>query len=195
MLSEAHFPTALGARIMEAGLHPRLIAFDIAIAKLLNAGGTIEEALARLANAEQRLRGCGHGVGGDQPHDAAAPQQSGGAGPAQRADNKGQRQFARPAREPSSTDRAAMRLVRRETAKIVLTVFDSFRLRDGRAIGDLRFGEIESLRFENAREASILRQIQRHIAHAAADAKIRDIMKAEDLQRFIQRGAEVADVG
>ena len=76
------------------------------------------------------------------------------------------------------------------TAKSVL---DSFRLRDGRAIGDIIFGEIEMLRFENAREASVLRQVQRHAGNATANQTVREVIRPADLERMIQRAAEVAD--
>lgn len=77
--------------------------------------------------------------------------------------------------------------------KIALTVLDSFKVRDGRAIGDLIFGELEGLRLGNAMEASIIRQIQRHAANVPGNAKVRDVIKADELERIIQRGAEVAD--
>jgi hypothetical protein len=75
---------------------------------------------------------------------------------------------------------------------VALTILDTYRIRDGRAIGDVRFGELEHLRSANAMEASLIRQIQRH-ATASHDARVRDVVKAKDLQRMIQRAAEVAD--
>jgi len=57
----------------------------------------------------------------------------------------------------------------------------------------VRFGELERLRTANAMEASVIRQIQRKFAHADHDAKIRDLVTAEDLNSMKQRAAEVAD--
>ncbi|MCW5695808.1 MAG: hypothetical protein KIS96_03625 [Bauldia sp.] len=91
---------------------------------------------------------------------------------------------------PTVEQLAAARDVQRRAAK---TVLDTWRIRDGRAIGDVTFAELESLRLENAQEASILRQIKNHIANADPSAKVRDLIKAEQFQRFIQRAAEVAD--
>lgn len=73
------------------------------------------------------------------------------------------------------------------------SALDSFKVRDGRAIGDLILGELEGLRFDNAREASVIRQIQRHAGNATANQCVREVIKASDLDRFIQRAAEVAD--
>lgn len=78
-------------------------------------------------------------------------------------------------------------------AKVVaLTVLDTYKIRDGRAIGDVRYGELESLRSSNVMEAAIIRQIQKY-AQAAHDAKVRDIITADDLNRFKQKAAEIAD--
>lgn len=91
-------------------------------------------------------------------------------------------------REPSPAQRAATAAV---AAKI--SVLDTYRVRDGRAIGDVRYGEIEHLRNQDAMAASIWRQIQRAHPNAPHDMAIRDVLKAEELQRMIQRAAEVAD--
>lgn len=76
---------------------------------------------------------------------------------------------------------------------IAHTVLDSFKVRDGRPIGDLIFGELEGLRSANAMEASVILQIQRHYANVEPNQFVRDVIKAKDLERMIQRGAEVAD--
>ena len=76
---------------------------------------------------------------------------------------------------------------------VAKSVFDSFKIRDGRAIGDLTFGEIDRIRTTNVREAAVLRQVQKHCAYAEPGTKVRDLVKREDMERFIQRAAEVAD--
>lgn len=92
-------------------------------------------------------------------------------------------------REPSATDRAASARVAKH---LTITVFDTFRIRDGRGIGDVRYGELERLRASNAMEASLVRQLQRH-GNPPHDTKMRDFVKVEELQRMVQRAAEVAD--
>lgn len=93
-------------------------------------------------------------------------------------------------KQPSATDLAAAKAARKA---IALTVLDSFKVRDGRSIGDVPVADLEKLRNLNAQEASVIRQIQRHVANAPHDALVRDIIKASDLERMIQRAAEVAD--
>lgn len=96
---------------------------------------------------------------------------------------------ARPVREPSAEDRAA---ASRVATSIALTVFDSFKVRDGRAIGDVRYGELRRMMSANATEAAVIRQILDH-GDAPHDARVRDIIKTEQLQRMIQRAAEMVD--
>ena len=91
-------------------------------------------------------------------------------------------------RDPTQVQIAAAKSVALHTAR---TVFDSFRVRDGRSIGDVRWHEIERLRATNAQEASsVLWQLQRHCVPANQDAKVREVVKAAELERMIQRAAE-----
>lgn len=91
---------------------------------------------------------------------------------------------------PPASGRAA---VMRAATNIARSVLDSFKLRDGRSIGSIAFCELESLRFENAREAAVIRQIQKHYANAPGDALVRDLIREDDMNRFIQKAAEVAE--
>lgn len=184
--------TAIGEAMTAKGINPRNVELQIAIAKFQNYGGEYGVALAMLNAAYGKGRGA-----------------------AVQAPDQGQRQSSH---LPASTDRAGLSIIA-EKAKggtparlapkpvspafvaaaksgakaIALTVLDSFKVRDGRPIGDITFGELERLRGESAQEASLLRQIQRHTANASPDAKVREIIKAADLERMIQRAAEVAD--
>lgn len=95
----------------------------------------------------------------------------------------------RPVREPSIHDRAAAGRIART---ITLTIFDSFKVRDGRGIGDVRWGQLKSLRSTDLMSASVIDQLMKH-TQAPHDTRVRDAVKASDLQRMIQRAAEVAD--
>lgn len=154
-------------------------------------GGTLGRWIAIWRQAEAKRKGeasgqiapddkvqARHAAASPPPRDGAGQPHAGALGP-----------IARPAREPSPAQRAAAASVARTVA---VTVLDTYRIRDGRAIGDVRFGELERLRSANAAEASLIRQIQRH-ATAGHDALVRDVVKADDLQRMIQKAAEVAD--
>lgn len=90
---------------------------------------------------------------------------------------------ARPAaREPSAGYKAAAVAGAKELAA---TLLDVFKVRDGRAIGDVRFGELDTLRVANDIEARVIYQIQHH-ANAAHDAKVRDVVKDVDFRRFVE---------
>lgn len=80
--------------------------------------------------------------------------------------------------------------------QIARTVLDSFRVRDGRSIGDITVGEVERLRASNAREAAVLRQIQRHIGNLGQldqSTQLRELLNHEVVERFVQRAAEWDD--
>lgn len=76
---------------------------------------------------------------------------------------------------------------------IALTVLDSYKVRDGRSIGDLILGDLASLRAANAMEMAVIGYIQRHAGNATANQLVRDVIKPVDLERFIQKAAEFAD--
>ena len=94
---------------------------------------------------------------------------------------------------PSPVSRTYVEAMKANATVVAKSVFDSFKIRDGRAIGDLTFGEIDRIRTTNVREAAVLRQVQKHCAYAEPGAKVRDLVKREDMERFVQRAAEVAD--
>ncbi len=74
------------------------------------------------------------------------------------------------------------------------SLLDSFKIRDGRKIGDILFRELESLRAENAVEAELLRQIQRHAVNVPIDALVRDIVSDDQLATMLDRAKVKADV-
>lgn len=69
-------------------------------------------------------------------------------------------------------------------SKSATALLDSFKIRDGRPIGDVRFGELNELRLKNDVESRVLYQVMHH-ANAAHDAKVRDVIKDTELRRFI----------
>lgn len=202
------------AAMQKADVRPEDVHMNIAIAKYLNSGGTFER-LRALVDAAERMSGkgqvssaaSGH-IRGAQPRqpvegedvECILPQgrvasasslspHRDGRGHSSHAD-RGRPTEAAPVREPSYAQRRASR----EVGKVIaLTILDTHRIRDGRAIGDVRYGEIETLRTANAMEASIFRQIQKRIGYAEQDAKLRDLITAEELNAMKQKAAEVAD--
>lgn len=102
-----------------------------------------------------------------------------------------QHSVARPVREPTRLEREAAGRMR---TIVATTVLDSFRVRDGRSIGDVKWREIERLRRDNTQEAAVLRLIQRKVAHADPNAKVRELITPDELARMVQQAAEAADV-
>lgn len=190
--------TAISAALSEAGITAEDNALLLALARFRNNGGSYEQACALVetsygddAKARKQFKNgaAGHIPRAEKANDRlpAAPTLRNRAGRSRIAD-KANLNVPRPV---STAERRASMAAHRLAAKSVL---DSFKLRNGRAIGDLAFCELESLRFDNAREAAVIRQVQKHCANAPGNALVRDMIKASDLQRFIQKAAEVADL-
>lgn len=209
--------TTLGDVLVHAGLSREEMELGAAVTKFLKSGGTQAAAHAVVDAAAERTPGTGHSVSvanRDPPklaptrqpvedggamlplpvtglQSGAAPSSfhRGGEGPLSIAPKR-QTRDALPVREPS----AAQRRADLDMRKLVrLTILDTHRIRDGRPIGDVRYGEIETLRTANAMEASLFRQIQKKIGYADHDARLRDLVSAEELNAMKQKAAEVSD--
>ena len=189
-------------------------AFDIAIAKYLNSGGTIERALERVRIAAGRMSGRGlSGSASDgqtrfaptrQPvedvvADTCLPDRAntpvpassfnrGGEGPTHLAQSR-PALSALPVREPSSSQRTVAGMIAKAAA---VTVLDTLKI-DGRAIGDWTVAEARAAGKTKTREGRILIEASRMVANAPANALIRDVVKANELQLIMQKAAEVSD--
>ena len=95
---------------------------------------------------------------------------------------------------PNPVSPSYIKAAKAGAAKVAKTVLDSFKVRDGRAIGDLIFSELEGMRFENEREVFVIRQVMKHTANPASNARVRDLVSPDQLAIFIQRSAELAEV-
>lgn len=182
--------TALADAFEKAGLLPRDAELDIAIAKYLNAGGTIEGAQARLVAATAKVSGTSQLQSvafGDHRGSASSPDRD--RGDLKRVVQSDHLKNVTPVREPSAGQRSAAASVRNVVS---ITILDTFKVRDGRAIGDVRMGEVERLRAANVMEAAIFELIQQH-AVANSDAKIRDVITPKQFQRMQQQASEMAD--
>lgn len=176
--------TAMSSAFEKAGYSKADMILFTAATTYLQSGGTVDRAAEVFAEAYKRLRG-------DQlvrdSHSNPVASTANGAG----QHNVAPRTMgARAAREPSAQERAASGAVARTVA---ITVLDTYRIRDGRCIGDVSYGEIERLRTANASEAAVFDQILKHVTSADHAAKVRDLIKVKDLQRFIQNAARLAD--
>jgi hypothetical protein len=114
-----------------------------------------------------------------------------GSGGQRRGADKASNTVSPTVREPTAGQRKATAIA----ANVVsLTVLDTYRLLDGRLLKDVRVGELEGIRAASSYQAAVIRQIQR-LGVANHDALVGDIIKSEQLQRMLQRAAEVADAG
>jgi len=93
------------------------------------------------------------------------------------------KQKAPAAREPSAEYLAAAGKVRKATGEMLL--FDSIKTRDGRAIGDVVYGELSSLIVANEFESKIYKWILNH-CKAPFDTKIRDTVKHSVFKKAIE---------
>jgi hypothetical protein len=91
-----------------------------------------------------------------------------------------------PVREPSAAQIASRDGVK---ADIAASIFDTFKLRDGRGIGDVRYGELERLETSGLVEAEVLRAIRKR-GVAPHDAKVRHIIKPAVLNRIVLKAKE-----
>ncbi len=69
---------------------------------------------------------------------------------------------------------------------------DSYKLRDGRPIGDVRWGELASLAARSLEEACVLEAIRTRGTPADPGVKVRDILKDADLAEIVARAKERA---
>jgi hypothetical protein len=96
----------------------------------------------------------------------------------------------RPVREPSKAQKTADAAVWKSSAQ---TVLDTFMV-DGRAIGDLTVGEVRKLGKQKGVEYFVMASIDAHYANATSNMRVRDIIKASDLEKMIAEAKESADV-
>lgn len=147
-------------------------------------GSRSDKASTVLPTASSPNEGKGQSISADKAIDRApAPSPHGSEGQMANADKA-------KTHAPSASSSAA---VMRAATNIARSVLDSFKVRDGRAIGDLAFCELENMRFDNAREAAVIQQIQRHYANAPGNALVRELIGEDDLNRFVQKAAEFAE--
>jgi hypothetical protein len=207
--------TALGAAMTRNGILAEDVEFDIAIAKYLNSGGTIARAQARLDAAAARMPGMGHlsdvAISGHffvaqtrQPVEDAEGQKalavtgllSGAKSPSFNRGGDGLERVATslamhaiPVREPTQQQRIASAAAANVMA---ITIMDTLKI-DGRSIGNWTVSEARKAGHLKTREGYILIQASRMVANANGGELLRHVVKAKELQKIVQKAAEVAD--
>jgi hypothetical protein len=75
------------------------------------------------------------------------------------------------------------------------SLFDTYRVRGGRAIGDLTVSEAREMADTNEKEARVLRAVCNHVAgHVPAGTPLRQAVKRSVLERAIAQSLEVTNV-
>lgn len=193
--ADAPFPAALH-QTRGAGFVPTAAkaSMGVPVPSRTNDGGEAESSLP--ATASERVptppsQNASSGADAHVPQGLKAPSPEG----ATERDGRGFVPTAGKAVHPVPRPVAAsyVSAMKANASTIARTVFDSFKVRDGRPIGDVTFGELGALLSENTREAAVVRQIMKHVSYADPSTKVRDVVKQADLERMIQRAAEVAD--
>lgn len=128
-------------------------------------------------------------AGGQTPSDGAEPSSEVRAGGGRTPHDD--RPHGAPARANSPSLAKAPRGAKAISAVqgVMKTALDSFTIRDGRAIGDVRIVEIPLLAEQNEREAFVFLEIKKRVDAFAKDVdiewKIRDFIKPDDLKGII----------
>jgi hypothetical protein len=200
--------SALAEAFFKAGLHPRDAAFDVALTKYINSGGTFAGARERI-DAAERMSGRGHEKDvvtglkalaltrqpveddGDirivpvgQPQ--AAPSSSfnrGGEGHREGAQSR-QIAAALPVREPKP-QRAPIDFGAASVAiktKLAQTVLDRVQTNDGRAWGDVKYYELDHM----GRDGALAQALRNHIGVLTNNTQycmpIRELVNAETFE-------------
>jgi hypothetical protein len=207
--------TALGSALSSAGFQPRDFKLGAAVQEFIKSGGTVEKAHEIVDAAAKRMPGTsqivladnGHHVSAQtrqpvedergQNHDSENGQPSlasssssnrGGAGHAYAAQSS-QSLGAAPVREPTTQQRVTSAAIAKAAA---VTVMDTLKI-DGRSVGDWTVTEARRAGRLKSREGYILIEAARVVANAPGNATLRSVVKEAEMQKIIQRAAEVAD--
>lgn len=199
-----------------ASFVPRDYKLGAAVQEFIRSGGTIAKAHEIVDVAAKRMPSTGHSadtkngqmesasarhlVEGERGHlthaakghiGGAAPPSSnrGGDGHGSRSASSGLPPVAAPVREPSVGQRSASAAVAKAAA---ITVMDTLKI-DGRAIGDWTVSEARNAGRLKSREGYILIEASRMVANAKGNETLRSVVKEHEMQKIMQRAAEVAD--
>lgn len=200
--------TKLGEALMDAGIHPRDVAADLAIAKYLNSGGTIEGFQNRINVAAARMPGMGHSSIAGNGQIACAqtrqPVEDGGAkscvpqgldkiAPSSSSNRGGeglnvgvpsdQQMSALPVREPKPQRApidfgAASVAVKTKLAWSVLN--NKYKTSDGHAWGDIGAHELDGM----SRDGVLAQAIKSHIGELSNSQRFKTVSELVNAETF-----------
>jgi len=79
-----------------------------------------------------------------------------------------------------------------QARKELTTIMDTYLTRDGIPIGDVQWSALPRIAITNQREAVLCKMIYEHGTPADPNARVRDILKVDELQRMMQKSTELA---
>lgn len=94
---------------------------------------------------------------------------------------------------PSASPKRGLAEVIAMRAVVKPSVFESIKLRDGRSIGELRWSEIDRFIGANKREAALLKLVRDWAVPADPNARVSEIVSSAELERMVQKAAEITD--
>lgn len=100
-----------------------------------------------------------------------------------------------PAAKPKSKPAAAKRgadAIASVQSTVRKTLLDTWKVLDGRVIGDITFGELDKLSFVSRKEAEVFKRIKDHATNVDPSAKVRDVIKTEVLEKMAAEAEEAA---
>lgn len=92
---------------------------------------------------------------------------------------------------PSSPRRSYIDAARSASKVLANSLLDSLRVRDGRAIGDVRWAELEGLAKANRFEATILERVRQRGLPTDPAMRVRDLLTEEDMLEITEAARNV----
>lgn len=188
--------TALGNALRKAGIDPLETKFNVFLTEWIAGGRTLER-LIELARARyDELPSEGPATHSPQGHVAyadARPPFDGAGGPLRSA-QQGQPAPSSPPSIPKRVPKEPTPVQKAATAAVVrrLSLFDTFKISDGRTLHHVWSDEWEQLRSRGLREGWLFDQLMKH-CKPAVPTRTSECVTEEVLQRMIQKSAEMSD--
>ena len=173
---------ALAAKLRDAGVEPRNIQLQLALARFMNNGGTYGVALAML-NAAYGKGSVGHSRSADEGQSAIADAPSDGGGGHTTDANKAS-SLLPAARRPPNPPRGITSIASVQST-LARSLFDSTVLPDGRRLREVRWSECPALATKYRRVAHVLIAVHNHAIPPDQSATLDTIVSEAELQKII----------
>lgn len=72
------------------------------------------------------------------------------------------------------------------------TLLDTYKVLDGRILGDITYGELGSLAAKSVKDGALLKMLRDRVSNTDPATKVRDIVKPKDLERMVKDAERIA---